>query len=938
MAKEKKKSFHRRFKSSLMLLLCAAALFSIFPKTEVQAAHISDEVVRVGWYTSELFAAGSSDEEKKSGYCYDYLQKVADYTSWRYVYVYGNWAELMTMLENGKIDMMGGVSAIPERKKTLLFPDSAMGTDKYYLCKGTGNKTITSIDLRTIDGKKVGLLRDNRMSYYALNWAEENSIELEEVYFDSEEEIDEALDKGTIDLKVRMVDSEIYSDKIAAVAYLGEEPIYMAVNKNRRDLLNTLQKAHAQMVSVDPYVLQNLQYKNYGATYLGRALTDEETEWLKTNPEIKVGYLKNYLPYSAEKGDGTATGLITDVTEAAFDSLAINSKPEINYLAYNSYEDMVRALKAGKIDIIFPVANDLWQLEQEDINASIEVVSDTGTLFYRKKEVQNDIHSIAVNRNNELQIEYSKTKYPDAEILYYEDIDACLDAVLYDQADGTVMDTLRIQYVTGKSRYDSLSYVQLSDGAGKCYGVATGNAVLLSILNKAVGVLGTAYGLDCSYKYIDSFYSYSFGDFIRDHFVVIAVITVILVAIILVAMFESLKKKELELLEKEKLKKEAEAASAAKSIFLFNMSHDIRTPMNAVLGFVTLMEKEVDNPARVMDYLGKMRISGEYLLNLINNVLEVARIDSGKENLNIDFVDLLDEKYSVILENDITKKNLDFEKDLRIEHRYVYADAYKIREIMLNLLSNAVKYTPEGGRVGLRLREYPGKKSGQATYVAQVYDTGIGMTEEFQKHIFELFTREFNSTESRVQGTGLGMSIVKKLVDLMDGTVTVESQPDKGSTFTVTVSFPIVKNPELVLEEPFVIKKEDIDLTGKHILVAEDNELNAEIDRAILEDVGIIVDVAVNGSQCVDFVSNHEADHYDLILMDIQMPIMNGYEATKVIRNMEDGKKASIPIIAMTANAFDEDRKEALASGMNGHLAKPVDVSKLMETLQNYLG
>ncbi len=925
-------------KKCFALLLLILTLASIFvPATQAQAAFSGSNVVRIGWYNSEMFSEGMSDSKVKSGYCYDYLQKVADYTSWRYTYVYGDWSELMTMLEEGKIDMMGGVSITDERLETMLFPDSEMGNDNYYLYKKVDNKTIAAEDLSTIAGKKVGLITNNRMSYFVEQWENENNIQLDKVYFDSFEERDEAFDNGQVDLKVRTVDSEANTADIASVAYLGQEPYYMAVSKKRPDLLEKLDSAQKQLLTIDPYILQTLQSNNYGTSYMGRTLTDSEEEWISSHPTVKVGYLKNYLPYSAEGEDGSATGLVTDVSKAVFECFDLDKQPGFDYVAYSNYEDMALALKAGQVDIIFPVTNNLWQLEQDDINASSEVISDAGTLFYRKNISQADVTSIAVNKNNSLQIEYSRALYPDTELVYFDNIDDCLKGVAHGKADGTIMDSMRIQYVTSQSKYDSLSYVQLSSGAGKCFGVATGNSGLMSLTNKALGILGSTYGLDCSYKYIDQFYSYSLMDFIRDHLLEVALLTALLVAGIVMTLTYSLRKKEAQLREKEELKRQAEAANEAKSMFLFNMSHDIRTPMNAVLGFITLMEKEVDNPEKIADYLGKMKVSGNYLMSLINNVLQVARIDSGKENLNIDFADLLDEHYSVILESDINKKNLTFEKDLEVEHRYVYADIHKVREIMINLLSNAIKYTPEGGTIGMTLHESESDKPGYATYIASVYDTGIGMTEEFQKHVFEVFTRERNSTEGKVMGTGLGMAIVKKLVDIMGGQVTVQSATNQGTTFTVTVELAIVTDPQAFLEKSSEQKATQTDLRGRRILLAEDNELNAEIAKAILEEAGLAVERACDGKKCTDLLNEHAAGYFDLVLMDIQMPKMNGYEATKVIRRFEDDKKASIPIIAMTANAFDDDKQAALAAGMNGHLAKPIDVARLLETLRKYL-
>lgn len=385
---------------------------------------------------------------------------------------------------------------------------------------------------------------------------------------------------------------------------------------------------------------------------------------------------------------------------------------------------------------------------------------------------------------------------------------------------------------------------------------------------------------------------------------------------------------------------QAENANKAKTAFLNNMSHDIRTPMNAILGFTALMENELEQPDKLKDHLNKVKYSGEYLLDLINNVLEVARIDSGKEVVDEDFVDLMDPKCSVapLLENELQKKKIVFTNHMDIQHRYVLTDIAKIREITMNLMSNAIKYTPEGGSIHLEFVEVPSDKEGYATYVNTITDTGIGMSAEFQKHLFDSFTRERNTTESKVAGTGLGMSIVKKLVDLMGGTVEVESEPGKGSCFKVTLNHLIVENPEDYLAKQIEDEAiRDKVLIGKRILLAEDNELNAEISTAILEEAGLMVEHARDGVECVEMLANSERGYYDLVLMDIQMPNLDGYGAAKRIRALEDENKANIPIIALTANAFEEDKMNALEAGMNNHLGKPIDVAEFMRMLALYI-
>ena len=396
-----------------------------------------------------------------------------------------------------------------------------------------------------------------------------------------------------------------------------------------------------------------------------------------------------------------------------------------------------------------------------------------------------------------------------------------------------------------------------------------------------------------------------------------------------------IRKERLQEIELQKAYVAAEAASKAKTDFLFNMSHDIRTPMNAIIGFTDLLEKHLDDKEKMLDYIAKIKTSNEFLLSLINNVLEVARIESGKERLDESAENIHDflQSVFVLFDSQMQQKGIEFVKAVQVEHPNVIFDQTRVREILLNLLSNALKYTSAGGTVTMTVEEIPSEYSGYVTYRTVIEDTGIGMSEEFLPHIFEDFSREHSSTESRVSGTGLGTAIVKKLVDLMHGKIEVESKLGEGSRFTLTMRHQIADEKDTKQTRKTVKGYRVEDFVGKRILLAEDNELNAEIAIAILEEVGFIIERAEDGVICVNMVEKAESDHYDLILMDIQMPNMDGYKATQVIRSLPDKKKAAIPIIAMTANAFEEDRRNAFKAGMNGHIAKPIHVGELFSLL-----
>lgn len=384
----------------------------------------------------------------------------------------------------------------------------------------------------------------------------------------------------------------------------------------------------------------------------------------------------------------------------------------------------------------------------------------------------------------------------------------------------------------------------------------------------------------------------------------------------------------------------ANASNAAKSAFLFNMSHDIRTPMNAIIGFTELLDKHLDDKELARSYIKKIQSSNEFLLSLINNVLEMARIESGKttfDESNWDAKEFNDTLFS-LFDTQMAEKGIEFTRTIDVEHTEVLCDATKLREVFLNILSNALKYTPSGGKVEMRLTEVPSDRPGYAMYRTEIEDTGIGISEEFIPHMFDEFSRERSSTESRVNGTGLGMAIVKKLVDFMGGTIAVESTIGKGSKFTVTLPHKIVESSEALHETEQASTYDMECFRGKRILLAEDNELNAEIAITILEESGFTVEHAADGVVCVDMLEKAESGYYDLILMDIQMPNMDGYKATQTIRLFPDKRKAETPILAMTANAFEEDKREAFRCGMNGHIAKPINVRELMKELANILG
>ena len=391
--------------------------------------------------------------------------------------------------------------------------------------------------------------------------------------------------------------------------------------------------------------------------------------------------------------------------------------------------------------------------------------------------------------------------------------------------------------------------------------------------------------------------------------------------------------------ELEKAAELAKSANEAKTRFLFNMSHDIRTPMNAIIGFSGLLEKNLQNKEKAKEYLGKIRSSGNLLMTIINQILEIARIESGTTVLQLKAEDIntVFHTVSTVFEEDIRKKNLQYSADLDVYHTLIFCDRVKLQEIMLNIISNAIKYTSDGHRVHVKIYEKDSENPRKARLIFTCEDTGIGMSEEYLPHIFEEFSREHTTTENKVAGTGLGLPIVKSMIELMGGSIRVESTQGAGTKFTVEISFDIAAEEDIygnqIPEHPDTLAR----MEGKRILLAEDNDLNAEIAIELLAEQKIIADRAIDGADCLDKLEKAAPGYYNMILMDIQMPVMDGYEATARIRRMKDEKKVSIPIIAMTANAFAEDRQKAISVGMNDHVAKPIDMNVLLPVIAKYI-
>ena len=1067
----------------LTCLLIAACLFFtlIIP---VPAHAEGTKTVRVGYYENEVFQEGAQEGAVKTGYAYEYYRKLAEYTGWKYDYVYGSFSDLYQMLLDGEIDLLAGLARKEDRIGRIGYPDAAMGHESYNLVKHEDDPQI-SADPATLQGKRIGVMESALVDALRA-FLDKYAVTAEVITFPDYDSLFASFKARDLDVFAGEGDSGFSGENAVILYSFGASDYYLTVNIRRPDLLDQLNTAQTLLTVEEPNYLNSLSAKYYSGSLASRAHSAAETEWLVSHSELKVGYLEKYLPYSDKDENGQATGIVTDVTEQLLKSLNIDTL-SVSYHGYENYDDMITDLASGTIDTGFPVGGGLYYSEENGIYQTNPVVSAATEIVFRGEYNRDETSRFAVNENNRMQYYYVCTHFPDAQITFYPSVEDCLDAVVSGKEDATTLNGLRANDLLKNTRYQSLSLLQLSQSDDRCYGVAMGNEGLLKLLNRGLNILGVDYGQNQAYRYADGLYSYSFFDLVRQHLEIFILGLLAIAAVIITLLLRDNRRSRTQIQDKEsarielednnrkleesrqalletdeiiasagfgvwhiiledgkaprmrgnakmiellgitgqKLTEEeiydfwysridegavpsvqnsvsemlegklsentylwnhpekgsiyvrcggtasalgehahhlsgyhsdvteivrteqekqkalsdaltaAERANRAKTVFLNNMSHDIRTPMNAIVGFTGLAASNIDQPELVKDYLQKISVSSQHLLSLINDVLDMSRIESGKVTIEEGDVHLPDviQDLRTIIQADVAAKQQELLIDTQdLQHEDIITDKLRLNQVLLNILSNAIKFTPAGGSIRFRVIEEPSSQADNTDFVFRIKDNGIGMSKEFQTTIFEAFTRERTSTVSGTQGTGLGMAITKNLVDMMGGTISVQSEQGKGSEFIVRIPCRIGESKAVSSEAPAAA-----DFTGKRILLAEDNEMNQMIAAAILEDVGFTIDIASNGAEAVEKMEQAPAGTYDVVLMDIQMPQMDGYEAARRIRAMNDPEKAAIPILAMTANAFEEDRKIALDAGMNGHLTKPYDVNAIMKTLSEIL-
>ena len=927
----------------LSLLLLLSAVLPV--KAVAETAPI--KIIRVGSFEDTFNYCNEKGARK--GYGYELLQTLSGYTGWQFEYVTCDWSDCFEKLKNDEIDIMGGISYTEDRAEEMLFSDEPMGEEKYYLYVDLSRADISASNFKTLNGKKVGVLMGTEPEVMLTEWEEKYGLKTQHVNISNNEDVKQKLANHEIDCFVSLEESLWAELGISTITRVGKSSIYYVLNKDRSDLKEELDNAMRALDEAAPFYTADLCKKYFSLDYKP-ILTGEEKAWLRKHGAIRMGFLTSDRGVSTyDPATGEITGTITDYIQFATDCLG-NQELEFHLVGYDDKEAELNALKSGEIDMVFHF-DQSPNLAEEYRVACTNTTWTSNMMAVTNKQlfIENEVNRVAVPQNKISLTRYIAFYYPQWEIVDCDTQEDAIKLVKDGQADC---------FVTGISSEGNYSKkygfysVPLPNPANSCFAVNSGNRSLLSILNKTIKAMPANMLTSSLAMYKSSSRKVTLIDFIKDNFFMVLLVSSIAVAVVLLTILKLLQKARKaeaaarkaandtqELNAKLQVAVEnAESANRAKSTFLFNMSHDIRTPMNAIIGYADLASRHLDDPAKLEKYMENIQVCGQNLLMLLNNVLDLARIENDKTEMEYSVSDV-DKDFRncvAMFQNQADSKGQTLTVTAHLLYPYVYADIPHLTEVCTNLVSNAVKYTGAGGTIRCDVTQKPGKKEGWCDMVVTVADNGIGMSQEFQKHIFEPFERERTSTVSKVEGSGIGMGIVKKLVELMSGTVEVESKIGVGSTFTVTIPCRIVSGDETQAKRETNPSDQKC-LCGTRILLTEDNDLNAEIAVELLQEEGCTVDRAKDGVECVDMLEKAANGTYQMILMDIQMPVMNGYDAAKKIRRMDDPQKAGIPIIAMTANAFSEDKQAALDVGMNDHIAKPINMNILVPTIQKYL-
>lgn len=922
-------TFRNNIQKCACFIICLLLFLPVVMPVRVSAAESTErKVIRVG--APESIYDDVNAHGERTGYGYEYLQKIANYTGWEYEYVPCTWNDCFEKLQNGEIDILEAISYTDERAETMAFSSMPMSEENYYIFAKLADTDITLSDISTFDGKNIGVLKNHLPETVLNEWSEKNNLHMNHLNITTKEEVIERLEKQEIECFVS-VEGTFWSEYgIAPAATIGSSGIYFAFRKDSSDIKKNVDNAMLRISEEYPFFSEDL-YRQYFSQASLPVPTKEEQEWLSGHGAIRVGYLKTDDAVSTLHPDtGEVTGVISDYTLLAKDCL-YGQILDFELVGYDSRSDLPEALHNGEIDMIFYVAQNPnsaeaqgYDLSDTTWTANMAVIT-SQDVFDETKE-----NTVAILSGKISLQSYISRNYPKWSITEYESQKDIVQAIRNGKADCFVVDSGDSADYT--KEYGFHSFV-LSKPNNSSFAVEHGNITLLSILNKTLETVTSSKLSGLLNMHASEMKKVTPLDFFRDNLLAVSA----LVGSIFLLMLFLLRKSIVAEKKAKKAQKQAEAANRSKTTFLNNMSHDIRTPINGIIGMLGIMEKEKDDPERVEDCIRKIDNSSQLLLSLINDVLDMAKLESDAVIIKNESVNL-----DQLCNEVVTAVNFQAEAaglTLTEEHEdyedvYVFSSPLHLKKILVNLFTNAVKYNKPNGSIHTSMKTIE-RTNDTIVCEFKIQDTGIGMSEDFVKNqLFVPFVQADTSARSRYAGTGLGMLIVKNMVDKLGGTLTVESKLGVGSTFTVVLPFKIDPDGKMEVRNEIT----DCSVAGMNLLLAEDNELNAEVAKVLLEEEGASVSVAQNGKEAVDLFHQSPEGTFDAILMDMMMPVMDGLTAAKTIRALARQDAKIIPIIAMTANAFREDAERCIEAGMNAHLAKPLDIEKLKRTICEQVG
>lgn len=910
---------------ALAIVFAALTVLNAIAPTSAFAADTDQQVktVRVGWLVNNEGFQDGNPGERLSGWGYEYLQTLSYYTpGWKYEYVSGTFTELMDMLEAGEIDLMPNISYSEERAQKLLYSSNPEGTERYYIYAKPDRDDLAKGDPQALQGLIIGCNPGVMQTFVGQQWLADEGITCTYKEMPGSGDLFAALANDEVDAII--MNDTISSPSASPMFYVGSSDYYFAVPKSRPDLMDDINSAMAAINRDNPRYNDEVK-SNYSAQNSGSAsLTGDERAWLKANNNtVTLGYLTGKLPYCNEGENGEMEGSLASLATTLHDKFGITVKT----VAFENNEKLQKALTKGAVDVALPIYRDYWLAEQTGFIQSNSLGTMSITAIHAGSDLSKDLQSIACTNSSIVNRRVLESLYPTATITECKSGDEMFNALALGKVSSIIVPSSRMETIRDKHDIEEYDKTELPSTAELSCWISRGKPELLGIINK--GIINAGESLSAS-NYSSASFTAQESDALRFLYrnrTAIASVLIGILSISIILLIWALWRARTE-------REKAVAANTAKSAFLTRMSHDIRTPLNGILGLIEIEELKEGDLQVARESRTKARVAANHLLSLINDILEMGRIEEHKmtlEHESFNLKELCDDALVLckLRASDRGITLINTSEPYAVDQSMIGSPTH-IRRIIINLLDNSIKYNKHGGTVTFSSTVKP-LNDARALFCFTIEDTGIGMTPEFLKHIYEPFAQEGNDARSKFQGTGMGMPIVKSLIDMMGGTIEISSELGVGSTFNVQIPLDVDKNPQ-AREHPDK-QAGSCSLVDMNVLLAEDNDLNAEIAQTLLESEGVIVTRANDGSEAVNLYVGRPAGSFDAILMDIMMPGMDGYEATRTIRLSEKADAATIPIIALTANAFAEDAKTAHDAGMNAHLSKPLDFEKLKNML-----